>query len=552
MSAKVPITVFNSLQEIYPSASAVLREGQRWNTLLARFQEQFGEAPAYIVRAPGRVNVLGEHIDYSLFPVLPAAIEQDILFAFCPTRPVAGSNPTVRLENYDRKYSYPGCSFSLVPGEKGWDVGLDARGGWDKYVRAALLECLDELFPVGKGDGRQEAVGMDVLVSGSIPPGSGLSVIPQVVETCIMKLTKFQSSAAMVVGSVIMFLVANNLAAGKTKADVVQLAINSEHRMGLRTGGMDQSASALALPNNLLHLSFHPGLLPAPLPLPGNVSLVITNSLAPHSLTGSAPEEYNLRVIEILIATRLILHHWKLESHFNDNPRPWLREVLGAWVGEKGHMGWEKEGEVMEKALGDIEWIKRDGGWSREEMVKYSGMNEEEFKKSYLDFLEIRAEKFHLYERLHHTLTESLRVHKFVRLCQSVSSSNPPPPSSDTPLPTATDILSQLGKLFDASHASMRDTYDCTHPLVDSLQELCLRSGAIGSRMTGGGWGGSVVSLVESSQVPEFLEKVRRGYEKYGNLEDEEWVEVGFATMPGHGAGVYVVEDGISMEDGTA
>lgn len=198
----------------------------------------------------------------------------------------------------------------------------------------------------------------------------------------------------MVVGSVIMFLVANNLAAGKTKADVVQLAINSEHRMGLRTGGMDQSASALALPNNLLHLSFHPGLLPAPLPLPGNVSLVITNSLAPHSLTDSAPEEYNLRVIEILIATRLILHHWKLESQFYGNPRPWLREVLGAWVGEKGHMGWEKEGEVTEKALGDIEWIKRDGGWTREEMIKYSGMDEEEFKKSYLDFLESRCYHF--------------------------------------------------------------------------------------------------------------------------------------------------------------
>lgn len=203
-----------------------------------------------------------------------------------------------------------------------------------------------------------------------------------------IKLTFIQSSAAMVVGSVIMFLVANNMAEDKTKADVVQLAINSEHRMGLRTGGMDQSTSALALPNNLLHLSFYPSLLPSPLPLPGNLSLVITNSLAPHSLTESAPEEYNLRVIEVLIATRLILHHWKLESQFSDNPRPWLREVLGAWVGEKGHMGWEKEGEVIEKALGDIEWMKRDGGWSREEMVKYSGMDEEVFKKSYLDFLE--------------------------------------------------------------------------------------------------------------------------------------------------------------------
>lgn len=91
----------------------------------------------------------------------------------------------MRLENYDRKYSYPGCSFSLIPGQNGWDVGLDAGGGWDKYVRAALLECLDELFSVGKEDERQETVGMNVLISGNIPPGSGLSVIPQFIETCV-------------------------------------------------------------------------------------------------------------------------------------------------------------------------------------------------------------------------------------------------------------------------------------------------------------------------------------------------------------------------------
>ncbi|WVQ71790.1 galactokinase [Cryptococcus sp. DSM 104548] len=525
MSAQVPIPVFKSIEDIYPSDSAVVRERQRWTSLKSKFGEKFGGSPTYIVRAPGRVNVLGEHIDYSLFPVLPAAIEQDILFAIRPVPVVQGEIPTVRLENSDTKYSYPGCQFSLTPpseqGRRSWDVGLKDAGGWDKYVRVALLECLDELFPGGKRvEEGKAAVGLEVLISGTIPPGSGLS-----------------SSAAMVVGSVIMFLVANDLTHGRTKADVVSLAINSEHRMGLRTGGMDQSASALALPNNLLHLSFHPTLLPTPLPLPGSLSLVITNSLAPHSLTDSAPEEYNLRVVEILIATRLLLNRWGLSSSFTNAPRPWLREVLGICSGEADgeHMGWEQEGEVVEKALGEIEWLRKDGGWSREEAVAVSGLPEELFRKDYLEYLEIRADTFHLYERLHHTLSESLRVHRFVALCQSLSSSTPSEPLSDS-------SLYLLGKLFNDSHSSMRDIYDCTHPFVDRLQDLCLEAGAVGSRMTGGGWGGSVVSLVKSEDVPVFLDTVRKGYEKYRELDDGEWVEVGFATMPGHGAGIFVVD----------
>ncbi|ODN98441.1 galactokinase [Cryptococcus wingfieldii CBS 7118] len=527
MSAQVPIPVFNSIEDIYPSDSAVVRERQRWTSLKNKFGEKFGGQPVYIVRAPGRVNVLGEHIDYSLFPVLPAAIEQDILFAIRPAPVDEGDVPKVRLENSDTKYSYPGCTFTLTPpsnsekGRESWDVGLKDAEGWDKYVRVALLECLEELFPGGKRvDEGKAPVGLEVLISGTIPPGSGLS-----------------SSAAMVVGSVIMFLVANNLTQGRTKADVVSLAINSEHRMGLRTGGMDQSASALALPNNLLHLSFHPTLLPTPLPLPGSLSLVITNSLAPHSLTDSAPEEYNLRVIEILIATRLLLNRWKLSSSFNEAPRPWLREVLGVWSGETDgeHMGWEKEREVVEKALGDIGWLRKDGGWSREEVIAVSGLKEEDFRKSYLEYLEIRADAFHLYERLHHTFSESLRVHRFVSLCQSLGASTKPSE------PLSKSSLSLLGELFNDSHSSMRDTYDCTHPFVDKLQDLCLEAGALGSRMTGGGWGGSVVSLVKSEEVPVFLDTVRKGYEKYRDLDDQAWVEVGFATMPGHGAGIFVV-----------
>ncbi|WVQ78456.1 galactokinase [Cryptococcus sp. DSM 104549] len=547
MAANAPVPYFNSLAEIYPTQAAVFREGQRWNTLATKFEALYGSKPEYIVRAPGRVNVLGEHIDYSLFPVLPAAIEQDIVFAITSTTPSPGQAPSVRLQNYDKKHTYPGCEFPLVraPGGKGWDVGLDKAGcGWDNYVRVALLECLDELCPV-EGGAAEGVKGLDVLVSGTVPPGSGLS-----------------SSAAMVVGSVIVFLVANGLDKGKTKADVVRLAIASEHRMGLRTGGMDQSASALALPHTLIHLTFHPTLSPSPLPLPPSLALVITNSLAPHSLTDSAPEQYNLRVVEMLCATRLLAHRWgvggrasagETKEEGGDEVREvmWLYEVLGHWArsssgspspinapASREPLTWEEQGAVLRRALDDIEWLQRPEGWTREEMVQASGMEEGEFEKSYLMFLEIRADRFFLYERTLHTLTESLRVHEFANLCREIALSPSPTTSASA---TIDPRFTQLGDLLNASHTSMSTSYACTHPLVDSLQSLCANSGALGSRMTGGGWGGAVVSLVPEKEVPGFLEKVRAGFEGYEALGEEEWGEVGFASMPGYGAGVYVV-----------
>ncbi|HEX5943231.1 MAG TPA: galactokinase family protein, partial [Anaerolineales bacterium] len=54
-------------------------------TIIAKFQECFGEAPAHIVRAPGRVNLLGEHVDYNDGFVLPIAIDREVWLAFSPS-----------------------------------------------------------------------------------------------------------------------------------------------------------------------------------------------------------------------------------------------------------------------------------------------------------------------------------------------------------------------------------------------------------------------------------------------------------------------------------
>ena len=67
---------------------------------------------------------------------------------------------------------------------------------------------------------------------------------------------------------------------------------------------------------------------------------------------------------------------------------------------------------------------------------------------------------------------------------------------------------------MNESHASCRDLYDCSSEQLDELTTLCRASGALGSRLTGAGWGGCTVSLVKKDILPEFLSKVESYYTK--------------------------------------
>ena len=74
------------------------------------------------------------------------------------------------------------------------------------------------------------------------------------------------------------------------------------------------------------------------------------------------------------------------------------------------------------------------------------------------------------------------------------------------------DQLNNLGQLMNESHESCRDLYDCSSPELEELTKMCRAAGAYGSRLTGAGWGGCAVSLVEGAKVANFLEAVEKVY----------------------------------------
>ncbi|KAJ7832193.1 ribosomal protein S5 domain 2-type protein [Mycena leptocephala] len=327
-----PIPVFTNLKDLYASLGTSLNHAERWNNLAEEFEKRFGKPPTYIARAPGRVNLIGEHIDYALFGVLPAAIERDILIACAPREcPRAlRRRRTPRSGKRYRRESQPKIYPSGVrPAPKAKPVNIDDEQlRWENYVKAGYY---------------------GLAVTGSVPAGSGLS-----------------SSAAMVVASTLAFLPSTGRLQLEgteqvAKGELVKMSMENEKRVGT----MDQAASVMSVPSSVLYITFYPSLTASPTPLPGA-----------HGERG-----YNLRVVETLVGARALAR--TLNIPVGAREKITLREVVGRLVAEadvgKG---------------GAVEQLKPPGstdaefGATMEEMVAMSGLSAEEFHEVYISWVE--------------------------------------------------------------------------------------------------------------------------------------------------------------------
>ncbi|XP_011754693.1 N-acetylgalactosamine kinase isoform X5 [Macaca nemestrina] len=131
-------------------------EHPRLLKLKEMFNSKFGSIPKFYVRAPGRVNIIGEHIDYCGYSVLPMAIEQDVLIAVEPVK-------TYTLQLANTNPLYPDFSTSAN------NIQIDkTKPLWHNYFLCGL-KGIQEHF------GLSNLTGMNCLVDGNIPPSSGLS-----------------------------------------------------------------------------------------------------------------------------------------------------------------------------------------------------------------------------------------------------------------------------------------------------------------------------------------------------------------------------------------
>lgn len=455
-----------------------VKDPDQWECLElvhSRYRATFGSDPQFYVRAPGRVNLIGEHIDYCGYAVLPMAVQQDILVA-------CGRNNTTTLHLVNVDGRYP--SFSAPMDALKID---DVEPCWYHYfmcgVRAAVESDASSELGVSPP-------GLDVVVHGTVPPSAGLS-----------------SSSAVVCAAALAMLQASNTSLPKLK--LASLCAASERYIGTQGGGMDQAIAFLAEAGTAKLIEFNP-LRTTSVALPQGATFVVANSLV--EMNKAATSDFNIRVAECLIAAKVIARARNVESK-----KPLRLGELQSLLKVSVH-------EMVTVAKD----VLHPTAYTHSELCTLLELDDEQFEKSFLGKNTRHLQEFKLYQRAVHVYEEASRVWQFRDICEGSTGSLSP-----------ADRLSRLGQLMNDSHVSCRDLYECSHPDLDRLVEISLGAGALGSRLTGAGWGGCTISLVPSDKLDTYLKEVWTNF--YGKFGDSVARDTAmFVTKPGSGAAVFV------------
>jgi galactokinase len=286
----------------------------RWQALDGRFRERFGRAAEGVARAPGRVNLIGEHIDYEGYAVLPMAIEQAVCAAFAASKGSGDAGDghvrlRVQLASVDEA-EYPPDELVMTMGAGDAAPALrSGRQAWANYVACGLLVARSVLAQALSAlDQSTQAVEVKLclMIDGGVPPACGLS-----------------SSSALVVASAIAatYAIANCCVTGfvmPSRVEMAELCRRAEGHVGTMGGGMDQAISCLGQRGHALYISFRPELSAQPVKLHGmdatvgagedlgGYAFVVANSGVVAQKAVDATTRFNKRVVECALAAKLI------------------------------------------------------------------------------------------------------------------------------------------------------------------------------------------------------------------------------------------------------
>jgi len=225
---------------------------------IGAFRETFrGNSPTHLSRAPGRVNLIGEHTDYNGLPVLPMALRQEIRILFSPR-----GDGTIRVGNRESEFGFREFSISD-------DIPPDTPGDWANYLKAPCQALARRFGPLK---------GFDALATSTLPVASGLS-----------------SSSALVIAMGQAILKANDLEL--PALDFAEDMARAERYTGTQGGGMDQAISVGAREGHASRIEFNP-LRMFETPIPPDWRFVVAHTLVRAEKSGPAQEAYNRRTRE--------------------------------------------------------------------------------------------------------------------------------------------------------------------------------------------------------------------------------------------------------------
>jgi N-acetylgalactosamine kinase len=467
----------NDLVKIYEEVN-VSEQLKRYEKLIDGFQETYNLMPSYIARAPGRVNLIGEHLDYEGFAVLPMAIENDILIALnFNFEEVTGfsSNTKINIQHVEPQ-KFPTYNYT-TPKFKKLDLAL--RHDWVNYVIAGYNSIINYIHESSEKDSSHFPTNINFLITGNIPTASGLS-----------------SSSALTVASALAFTRIFNLQQIITKNELSKAAINYERSVGTACGGMDQTISIYAEKNKAKLIEFNPNLRTTSVNLPKNVSFIIANSLTDSPKIDTLAFRYNKRVLENKLGLAIICRKLSLNLVYSTLIE--LKTYLNVTFSELS--------DLIEKNL-------KSGNYSIEEILNELNPQNEIFSIEnilknipYYQLVLSNNSIFVLRERLLHVCGEAERVLSFYEICQ---------------VSTCNESIIELGKLMNLSHKSCKEMYECSSTELDKLVQYSIQNRALGARLTGAGWGGCSVFLVENENLDYLMKKLNKYYAGNEKKTDE-------------------------------
>ena len=374
--------------------------------VLEKFAELFGSTDGVKTYfAPGRVNLIGEHTDYNGGHVFPCALTIGTY--------AAARKREDRTINF---YSINQEAFGLVTTSLD-DLTPSDKEGWTAYPKGVVWAF--------EGRGFKLDSGFDMVITGDIPAGSGLSS---------------SASLEVLTGFILRDLYGFNEVTNVNLAQIGQYSENNYN--GMNCGIMDQFASAMGKENNAIFLDCNTlDFEYAPIVLE-DAKVVVTNSKVKHSLVDSA---------------------------YNDRR------------------------SSCEKAVEEL--------------------------KSVIDINTLGELSIEQYEALKENIKDDVRklrakhaVYENQRTIQAVAA-------------LKAGDLNTFGKLMNESHISLRDDYETSCPECDILAETAWTiDGVIGSRITGGGFGGCTVSIVKNDAIDTFKETIYNVYKEKTGIEPEFYV----------------------------
>lgn len=373
--------------------------------LLDKFEEMYGSAEgAEVYFAPGRVNLIGEHTDYNGGHVFPCAL-------------TLGTYAAVKRRDDDllRFFSMNFENVGVIESSLS-DLKPYEEAGWTNYPKGVMWAFEQRGMKIPNG--------MDIVLFGNIPNGSGLS-----------------SSASLEV--LTGFILRDLFGFDVTNQDLALIGQFSENQFnGCNCGIMDQFASAMGKKDHAIFLDTASLEFEyAPLVLDG-MKIVVTNSKVKHSLVDSA---------------------------YNDRRNS------------------------CERALKELQTVCG--------IQSLGELNEAEFEQAKNS---IKDPDDRL--KAKHAVYENQRTLKAVEALKA-------------------NDLTTFGQLMNASHVSLRDDYEVSCEEIDTLVDAAWKvDGVVGSRITGGGFGGCTVSIVKDEAVEAFKAALSQAYQKAYDKEPEFYV----------------------------